>query len=191
MPRTFAPPVAGDILNPRLARVASASDDAIWMDTAVSAGGSSGALKQRRRRACHCYLWFNGVLVFFLITGVGTTVLYLSLAVGTYGMFHDELAAKWMLNSGIDHPVWVGEFGAGPDFDDMETEGGAGSYWVHMMQFMKQYDLDWAYWPINGDVWNEAEQQYDEEAYGLLEPDYTTVKRPAQLADLQMQQEQP
>ena len=66
-------------------------------------------------------------------------------------MFHDELASKWGLSrGGAVAPIWVGEFG----------NGYADDYWIYMMRFIEEYQLDWAYWAINGDKWLEDEQAY-------------------------------
>ena len=41
------------------------------------------------------------------------------------------------------------------------------------------------YRPINGDTWKARRDGWVDEWYGVLEQDYATVRRPAQLADLQ------
>lgn len=48
-----------------------------------------------------------------------------------------------------------------------------------------RYELDYAYWPINGDAWVNATQEWDNEDYGILDRDYVNVRRPGQLAGLQ------
>ena len=139
----------------------------------------------RRRRWWHCCMWLNALLMALVIIGGGAVLLNMSLRVGKYSMFHDELASKWLVNAGINTPVWLGEFGAGADYDDRKTRGAAGTYWAHMLRFMKEYELDFAYWPYNGDRWKNETQEWDDEWYGLLNREYNDSRRPGQLADLQ------
>jgi hypothetical protein len=54
-----------------------------------------------------------------------------------------------------------------------------------MLRFMKEYELDFAYWPYNGDRWKNETQEWDDEWYGLLNREYNDSRRPGQLADLQ------
>lgn len=93
-------------------------------------------------------------------------------------MLHDELARKWSLDDGVDAPVFVGEFGDGAEFADDQ-------WWGNMLRFLQQYDLDFAYWPINGDVWKNETQVWENEGYGILNKSYSAVRRPAQLAWMQ------
>ena len=53
-----------------------------------------------------------------------------------------------------------------------------------MVRFIEEYDLDWAYWPINGDTWDEGENEWRDEWYGVLEQDYFTIRRMDQYRDL-------
>ena len=84
--------------------------------------------------------------------------------------------------AGVDAPIFVGEFG--------ERHGHTGDpYWKDIMRFLQEYDLDCAYWAINGDVWNEDEQRWDDEWYGILDQQYAAVRDSAKLADLRLVQE--
>jgi len=159
-------------------------------------GGSPGAphpvphacLRKRDRRAgrcggcnaCYCYL--NAVFAFCMLSAGGGVLLNLSLKTSSYYMLHDELANKWGLDGEyggeLDAPIFVGEFGEGEDHATT-------LYWGQMLRFLEEYDLDWAYWPINGDVWNEDDQEWGDEWFGILDRNYSAVRRPAQLADLQ------
>ena len=47
-----------------------------------------------------------------------------------------------------------------------------------------RYDLDWAYWSLNGDRWDEAQRTWRDEWYGVLGQDYSTVRNPHMFADL-------
>jgi len=140
--------------------------------------GSSRPRGSDRPRACHCYCYMNALLGWIMLSSGGTMLCYLSLKTETYDMLHDELANKWGLDAGVDVPVFVGEFGDGSGYRE-------GRFWGNMLRFIKEYDLDWAYWPINGDVWSETNLRWDDEWYGILQPDYETVRRPGQLMMLQ------
>jgi len=153
--------------------------------SSMSRAFSSAASHARRRKPWHCYCWLNLCLLTTLIAAIGATALHISTRVGSYSMFHDELAGKWLVDAGIDAPVWVGEFGVGGDYDDTVHEGAGGTYWKYMLRFLRQYELDYAYWPINGDAWVNATQEWDNEDYGILDRDYVNVRRPGQLAGLQ------
>ena len=71
--------------------------------------------------------------------------------------------------------MWVGEFGAAARND----------YWVYMMRFIEEYELDWAYWALNGDRWDEGTGTWRDESYGILLQDYATVRNPQMMADLE------
>ncbi len=160
--------------------------DAYTLGTAPLTTAPRHARGRRRCcRCCRCWLWLHGLLLTTALIGAGAVLLRLSLRVGTYSMFHDELAAKWLVDAHIDAPVWVGEFGAGGDYWDTKTRGGAGTYWMHMLRFLREYQLDFAYWPYNGDAWVNSTRKWDDEDFGLLDREYGDARRPGQLADLQ------
>jgi hypothetical protein len=60
----------------------------------------------------------------------------------------------YIIDQGIA-PVWLGEFGT-------ETPS---PWWNWMLKLIDERQLDYAYWPLNG-----------EDSFGLLEPDYSTVR---------------
>jgi len=124
----------------------------------------------------------NAVFAFCMISAGGGVLFALALRTSTYDMLHDELVSKWGLKDGVDAPVFVGEFGEGHGH-------AGGQYWTDIMRFLREYDLDWAYWPINGDVWNEDQQRWDDEWYGILDQQYAAVRDSVKLADLQGVQE--
>ena len=41
-------------------------------------------------------------------------------------------------------PFWMGEFGTGSDSEN----------WRKILRFIKEHDLDWGYWPIDGYEYN-------------------------------------
>jgi len=98
---------------------------------------------------------------------------------------------KWAFALDEGHPytapVWLGEFG----------QATRGRYWKHLMSYMATRDLDFAYWPLNGDKlstgyfdksgqWIDFDSpRWEDEAFGMLEGDYKTVRHPWKLLDLQ------
>jgi endoglucanase len=72
-------------------------------------------------------------------------------------------------------PLWVGEFGTCQTLDC-----GANSDWFVMyIRYMKENDLAWSYWAINGTQSSGAGRKYDAiEGYGLLSPDYRHIAAP-------------
>jgi hypothetical protein len=72
-------------------------------------------------------------------------------------------------------PLWVGEFGTCQTLDC-----GANSDWFVMyIRYLKENDLGWSYWPLNGAQSTGASRKYDGiEDYGLLSPDYQHIAAP-------------
>jgi len=93
-------------------------------------------------------------------------------------MLHDELYFKWGKLAG-SAPVLVGEFGSGGD-----GMGASDDWWHQMMRFLKEYDLDYAYWPWNGEKWNNGTYEYQNEGYGLVTTEWDEIRHPGKLADL-------
>ncbi|KAL1503291.1 hypothetical protein AB1Y20_011343 [Prymnesium parvum] len=141
-------------------------------------GKAPSRARRPAKRRCGCYCYVNAVLGFCALSSGGGFIISLAVRTSTYAMLHDELASKWGLDGGVDAPVFVGEFGAGDGYAES-------AYWAHMIRFLQQYDLDWAYWPLNGDRWSEADQSWEDEWYGILDPQYESVRRPGQLSGLQ------
>mmetsp|Transcript_108516 Transcript_108516/g.338239 ORF Transcript_108516/g.338239 Transcript_108516/m.338239 type:complete len:661 (+) Transcript_108516:17-1999(+) len=92
---------------------------------------------------------------------------------GSYTAFARELDACWggLLGSAdASAPVWLSEFGTDDD----------GLYWAYLLRYMKERELDFAYWSING------EKRFNEsETYGLLSEDSITVRQEWKLRTLQ------
>jgi len=71
----------------------------------------------------------------------------------TYWWFQRHLDTLW--GFALDHgrpwtaPVWMGEFGAEQP----------GEYWHHMLRYLSDRDVDWAYWPLT--ALKLAEGYYD------------------------------
>jgi endoglucanase len=92
-------------------------------------------------------------------------------------------------------PVWIGEFGAGMQ---------RGKWWRYFLKYAKDMDLDFAYWTLDGykypagiavnASYMDSMQKLPtrgllsapiEETFGLLNSDYTSVRDPAKLLELQ------
>ena len=67
-------------------------------------------------------------------------------------------------------PFWMGEFGTNTDSDK----------WRRIVRFLREFDLDWSYWPIDG-----YQFPGDNESYGILMPDFATVRHDWKLKQLQ------
>jgi endoglucanase len=86
-----------------------------------------------------------------------------------------DARAGFLLHSEPGVPLWVGEFGTCQDLNC-----GANSDWfVLYIRYMKENDLAWSYWALNGTQSSGVSRKYDEvEDYGLLSPDYQHVAGP-------------
>mmetsp|Transcript_73718 Transcript_73718/g.172992 ORF Transcript_73718/g.172992 Transcript_73718/m.172992 type:complete len:588 (+) Transcript_73718:98-1861(+) len=93
---------------------------------------------------------------------------------GSYSSFQGALdACLGPLLSGdgvMPAPVWLSEFGT--DVSD--------NYWIYIIRYMREQQLDFAYWSINGD-----KRANESETYGLLQDDNSAVRHPWKLQDLQ------
>ena len=98
---------------------------------------------------------------------VAAAVLATFLATNTYWIVQDELL-RWRLQSS-SVPVWIGEFGTGI--------GDTSLQWRYLLRILRDWDLDFAYWAVNGRKWisSRPQQGWQPEPFGLLTPDYTAV----------------
>ena len=87
--------------------------------------------------------------------------------------------AGFLLHSEPGVPLWVGEFGA-----CQSLNCGAQSQWfIWFIQYLKENDLSWGYWPLNGTQSSGYTRTYDTlETFGLLTPDYQHIASPKMLA---------
>ena len=83
--------------------------------------------------------------------------------------------AGYLLQNEPAVPLWVGEFGTCQTLDC-----GPNSQWFRwFVQYLKEKDLSWSYWPLNGTQSTGASRKYDTvETYGLLTPDYRRIGAP-------------
>eukprot|EP00930_Biecheleria_cincta_P031596 TRINITY_DN21931_c0_g1_i1.p1 TRINITY_DN21931_c0_g1~~TRINITY_DN21931_c0_g1_i1.p1 ORF type:complete len:526 (+),score=53.29 TRINITY_DN21931_c0_g1_i1:310-1887(+) len=94
---------------------------------------------------------------------------------GTYDTFASELDKRWgFVLDGSEGmapaPVWLGEFGTNNN----------NLWWKHLMRYLQERDVDWAYWSLNGEMRLE-----ENETYGIWSMDSKHVRHPWKLADLQ------
>lgn len=90
-----------------------------------------------------------------------------------------DARAGFLLHTEPGVPLWVGEFGACQSLDC-----GAESQWfTWFIQYLKENDLSWGYWPLNGTQSSGYSRSYDTlETFGLLTPDYQHIASSKMLA---------
>lgn len=86
-----------------------------------------------------------------------------------------DARAGFLLHTEPGVPLWVGEFGTCQNLDC-----GANSDWFVMyIRYMKENNLAWSYWPLNGTQSSGEGRKYDSaESYGLLSTDYQQIAAP-------------
>src|SRR5277367_5937848 len=99
-----------------------------------------------------------------------------------------DARAGFLLHIEPGVPIWVGEFGT-----CQSLECGANSDWfVRYIRYMKENDLAWSYWALNGAQSSGVGRKCDTvETYGLLSPDYQHVAAPKIVELLQTVENQP
>jgi len=98
----------------------------------------------------------------------------------TFGSYEElkqayDARAGFLLRNKPEVPLWVGEFGTCQTLDC-----GANSQWfVWFVQYLKEKNLGWGYWPLNGTQSSGNSRTYDSlETYGLLSIDYQRTAAP-------------
>ena len=72
-------------------------------------------------------------------------------------------------------PLWVGEFGTCQTLDC----GDNSQWFVWFIQYLKENNLSWGYWPLNGTQSSGYSRVYDSvETYGLLSVDWQHIAAP-------------
>ena len=86
-----------------------------------------------------------------------------------------DARAGFLLQNKPTVPLWVGEFGTCQTLDC-----GANSQWfVWFVQYLKEKNLGWSYWPLNGTQSTGYSRVYDSlETYGILSYDYQGIAAP-------------
>ena len=94
----------------------------------------------------------------------------------TYDDYVKTVQAKWaFLRQESEAPLWIGEFGTCQeprclDSSDPKQEG----FWFrNFIRFLRETDLDWCYWPLNGTQLSGHTRKFgDLESYGVLNRAY-------------------
>jgi endoglucanase len=86
-----------------------------------------------------------------------------------------DARAGFLLHAEPAIPLWVGEFGTCQTLDC-----GDNSQWFRwFVQYLREKDLSWSYWPLNATQSSGVRRKYGEvETYGLLSPDYRHIGAP-------------
>jgi len=86
-----------------------------------------------------------------------------------------DARAGFLLHAEPAIPLWVGEFGTCQTLDC-----GDNSQWFRwLVEYLREKDLSWGYWPLNGTQSSGVSRKYGEvETYGLLSPDYRHIGAP-------------
>ena len=170
--RTAQPLPAKPLGLSRIAPAAAPAAGAKAHTEGAAAAAEAGAGWRAGVRAA-CAL--NLLVLAVVISAACAVVLSVALKVPTYAMLHDELYEKWALDR-PSAPVLLGEFGGMSD---------GTPYWRGMLRFIEQYQLGHAYWPLNGDRHDDGHgESLEQEYYGILQPDYATVRQPGILDSL-------
>ncbi|KAK4942206.1 hypothetical protein LTR10_017963 [Elasticomyces elasticus] len=94
----------------------------------------------------------------------------------TYKSFAEDMHNNWQyLRASDTAPVWISEIGAPgrPSRKDFH-------YWKNLMRYLRETDVDIAYWAINP----RKPKNNEYESYGLLEDDWETPRYDYRLMDL-------
>jgi len=148
--------------------------------------------------------WDTGLLIllhifmFLFVATLLTAVLatFARLA-DTYWYMRFVFDTKWgfALAEGYSYtaPVWMGEFG----------QMLRGSYWLNMLRYLAERDIDFAYWPLNGLKYSEGyftksgefhewdHPRWEDEQFGLLLNDSWSVRHTWKLLDIQALMDSP
>lgn len=86
-----------------------------------------------------------------------------------------DARAGFLLQNEPAVPLWVGEFGTCQNLDC-----GTNSQWfVWFVEYLKEKNLGWSYWPLNGAQSTGYSRVYDSlETYGILSSDYQRIAAP-------------
>ena len=90
-------------------------------------------------------------------------VIAMSPITGSYWMVVDDLR-RWRLDNRAI-PIFVGEFG--------DVVGTNTLQWDYLLRVIRDFDLDFAYWALNGRKWRHG--SWEPENYGLLNYNYSAL----------------
>lgn len=194
--RTVHVELSEDIVsNISLQDVSQQVSEAASRDVRIEAPEASHDRCQTHVAACSIWL-FSWHCFLPCVMTICLVILWMQIAnYGTYETFRKELHSRWAflldetsraepgvqtfgssigdqllhVNQGLA-PVWLGEFGTATQQ----------LWWEYMMRFMQELDIDFAYWPLNG------EKRADEaDIFGIFKQDMKTLRHPWKIVDLQ------
>lgn len=94
----------------------------------------------------------------------------------------------YLVTGSNPQPVWIGEFGTCNSADTCVTSDNASDlgYWFSFFTtFVRQYNLDWSYWAINGTQSTGSGRTYGApEGYGILNASWSGTALPSLAAKL-------
>ncbi len=118
-----------------------------------------------------------------------------------YSWFHSEFQDYEEMKKNFDYswgfvleegelwtaPVWIGEFGTcSNDLSCVQNSSVSGYWFLNFVRYLKENDLDWAYWPLNGTMANGETRVYgDLDWYGILDKTWEEVSLKELLVILQ------
>ncbi len=96
--------------------------------------------------------------------------------IATYDDYVKTVQAKWaFLRQESEAPLWIGEFGTcqAPRCLDSSDPTQQGFWFRNILRFLRETDLDWCYWPLNGTQLSGHSRKFgNRESYGVLNPAY-------------------
>lgn len=95
----------------------------------------------------------------------------------SYDDYVRVVKSHWaFLRQETDAPLWIGEFGTcqEPRCLDSADPKQEGFWFQNFIRFLRETDLDWCYWPLNGTELSGHSRKFGTpEDYGVLNPTYT------------------
>ena len=108
----------------------------------------------------------------------------------SFGQYPTCAYLKWFLTSrvgtvlDVPAPLWLSEFGFDVDtFDPANTSGPDNQWFLCIIEWLEQYDIDWSVWVLNGVYYDRDGQKDSHESFGVTTDDYR-VKNAAFLDNL-------
>lgn len=91
-----------------------------------------------------------------------------------------DARAGFLLQTQPAVPLWIGEFGTCQILTSCGPDGTPNHQWfVWFVQYLKEKNLSWCYWPLNGSQSSGESRRYGAlETYGLLTQDYEHIAAP-------------
>ncbi|CAE7684804.1 CSE [Symbiodinium pilosum] len=154
-----------EILDLRRAGADAEVGNSDWGEAALRAGVVYEA---------HDYCWyhvnfFRAWMLYWRLGGEGWILVSLFQMPGSqrtvsYSAFRAKLDDRWGFLLDGEAPVWLGEFGTNGYWvtDGWSAEVGEVLWLNHILRYMQERDLHYAYWALNGD------KAGDDETFGLL-----------------------